>query len=141
MASAVARRREAASLTGPHGRKKRLSKRSTAQNAPGLAAPRPPISISALTGAGIESLLDAVADLAEERMAGPAPALITLERHRAAFADALRALERALDPAVDELELVAEDLRLAARALQRIGGRIDVEDVLGDIFSRLCVGK
>ncbi|MGD0763143.1 MAG: tRNA uridine-5-carboxymethylaminomethyl(34) synthesis GTPase MnmE [Roseiarcus sp.] len=108
---------------------------------PLLAAPRPPIAISALSGAGIETLLDAVADLAEERMAGPAPALIALERHRAAFADALGALERALDPARGELELVAEDLRLAARALQRIAGRIDVEDVLGDIFSRLCVGK
>ena len=108
---------------------------------PHLTAPRAPIAISALTGAGIDTLLDAVADLAEERMAGPAPALIALERHRAAFADALGALERALDPARGELELVAEDLRLAARALQRIAGRIDVEDVLGDIFSRLCVGK
>ena len=86
-------------------------------------------------------MLDAIADLAEERMAGPAPALIALERHRAAFADALAALERALDPAAAELELVAEDLRLAARALERIVGRIDVEEVLGDIFSRLCVGK
>ena len=128
-------------MTGLHRRKKRLSKRSTAQAVAGLASAGAPIAISALTGAGIESLLDAVADLAEERMAGPAPALITLERHRAAFADALRALERALDPARTELELVAEDLRLAARALQRIAGRIDVEDVLGDIFSRLCVGK
>ncbi len=99
------------------------------------------IRISARTGAGIAHLLDAVADLAEERMAGPAPALITLERHRAAFVEALGALERALDPAQHELELVAEDLRLAARALERIAGRIDVEEVLGGIFSRLCVGK
>jgi tRNA modification GTPase len=104
-------------------------------------SPGAPIRISALTGAGIPHLLDAVADLAEERMTGPAPALITMERHRAAFADALGALERALDPATQELELVAEDLRLAARALERVAGRIDVEDVLGDIFSRLCVGK
>jgi tRNA modification GTPase len=99
------------------------------------------IRISAMTGAGLPQLLDAVADLAEERMVGPAPALITLERHRAAFADALDALERALDPAQLELELMAEDLRLAARALERIAGRIDVEEVLGEIFSRLCVGK
>ena len=99
------------------------------------------IAISALTGAGVEQLLDAIADVAAEQMTGPAPALITLERHRVAYADALAALERALDPAQSELELVAEDLRLAARALERIAGRIDVEDVLGDIFSRLCVGK
>jgi tRNA modification GTPase len=97
--------------------------------------------ISALTGEGIEQLLDEIGDIAAQQMTGPAPALITLERHRIAYADALSALERALDPAESELELVAEDLRLAARALERIAGRIDVEDVLGDIFSRLCVGK
>jgi len=105
------------------------------------AAPPGAMRISALTGEGLSQLLDAVADLAEERMVGPAPALITLERHRAAFADALGALDRALDPAQLELELMAEDLRSAARALERIAGRIDVEEVLGDIFSRLCVGK
>ena len=107
----------------------------------GAASPDAPLSVSALTGAGIDRLLDAVADLAEERMSGPGPALIARERQRAAFADALAALERALDPAAEELELVAEDLRLAARAMERVVGRIDVEDVLGDIFSRLCVGK
>jgi tRNA modification GTPase len=99
------------------------------------------LPISALTGQGIEQLLDVVADVAAEQMSGPAPALITLERHRVAYADALAALERALNPAQGELELVAEDLRLAARALERIAGRIDVEDVLGEIFKRLCVGK
>jgi len=107
------------------------------------AASTPPgtIRISALTGEGLEGLHEAIAKLAGERMGGPAPALITLERHRAAFAEALDGLERALDPRGGELELVAEDLRLAARALERITGRIDVEDVLGAIFSRLCVGK
>ena len=105
------------------------------------AAPAGAIRISARTGAGLDRLLDAIADLAEAGMGGPAPALITLERHRIAFADALDALERALDPREEALELVAEDLRVAARALARIVGRIDVEEVLGDIFSRLCVGK
>ena len=99
------------------------------------------VKVSAVTGAGIEQLLDAIAEVAAEELSGPAPALITLERHRIAYTDALAALERALDPAQGELELVAEDLRLAARALERIAGRIDVEDVLGEIFKRLCVGK
>ena len=131
---------------------------STAPNAPAFDGSGPAIAvatkadlgrspakgampISALTGEGIEQLLDAIADVAAEQMTGPAPALITLERHRIAYADALAALERALDPTQGELELVAEDLRLAARALERIAGRIDVEDVLGEIFKRLCVGK
>jgi len=99
------------------------------------------IRISALTGDGLPQLLDAIADVAEEEMGGQEPSLIARERHRLAFADALAALQRALDPHAEELELVAEDLRLAARALERIVGRIDVEEVLGDIFSRLCVGK
>jgi tRNA modification GTPase len=107
----------------------------------GGGAPAGAMAVSALTGEGIEQLLDAIADVAAQQMSGPAPALIAQERHRVAYADALAALERALDPAQGELELVAEDLRLAARALERIAGRIDVEDVLGEIFTRLCVGK
>jgi len=67
--------------------------------------------------------------------------LVAHERHRVAFADALKALERALDSGQSEAELIAEDLRLAGRALQRIAGRVDVEDVLDSIFARLCVGK
>ena len=43
------------------------------------------------------------------------------------------------DPA--EPELRAEDLRRAAHALGRITGRVDVEDVLGEIFGRFCIGK
>ncbi|MBV8661608.1 MAG: 50S ribosome-binding GTPase, partial [Hyphomicrobiales bacterium] len=104
-------------------------------------APLGAIRISALTGEGLPQLLDAIADVAEEQMGGREPSLIAQERHRLAFADALVALERVLDPTAEEIELVAEDLRLAARALERIAGRIDVEEVLGDIFSRLCVGK
>ena len=105
------------------------------------ATPPGAIRISALTGEGLAQLLDAIADVAEEQMGGREPSLIAQERHRLAFADALDGLERALDPRASEIELVAEDLRLAARALERIAGRIDVEEVLGGIFSRLCVGK
>jgi len=38
-------------------------------------------------------------------------------------------------------ELFAEELRLAARALGRVTGRVDVEDVLDKIFSSFCIGK
>ena len=40
-----------------------------------------------------------------------------------------------------DIELRAEDLRQAAHALGRITGRVDVEDVLGEIFGRFCIGK
>ena len=99
------------------------------------------LAISAKTGAGIDRLLDVIAELAEERMASREPALLTLERHRRGFQDARQALVLALKPEAAEPELIAEDLRRAASAMDRIVGRIEVEDVLGEIFARLCVGK
>jgi tRNA modification GTPase len=99
------------------------------------------LAISARTGAGIERLLDVIAELAEERMSSGEPALLTLERHRRGFEEARRALSFALEPEATEAELIAEDLRRASLAMDRIVGRIGVEDVLGEIFARLCVGK
>jgi tRNA modification GTPase len=99
------------------------------------------LAISAKTGAGVDRLLDVIADLAEERMSSREPALLTLERHRHGFQDARQALSSALAPQAAEPELIAEDLRRAAFAMDQIVGRIGVEDVLGEIFARLCVGK
>ena len=96
--------------------------------------------ISARTGEGIGELLDEISDFAARQFDGGA-ALITAERHRVAFLDAEAALVRALNSGQDALELLAEELRLASWALARIGGRIDVEDVLDGIFARLCIGK
>jgi tRNA modification GTPase len=99
------------------------------------------LAISAKTGAGVDRLLDAIADLAEERMSSREPALLTLERHRRGFQEARQALASALEPDAVEPELIAEDLRRAAFAMDQIVGRIGVEEVLGEIFARLCVGK
>jgi tRNA modification GTPase len=108
-------------------------------SAPAAAAAK--FAISAKTGAGVDQLLDALADLAEERLSSREPALITLERHRRAFQDARDALTATLGPDAAEWELIAEDLRRAAAAMDRVVGRIGAEDVLGEIFARLCVGK
>ena len=99
------------------------------------------IAISAKTGLGVDRLLDAIADIAEQQLTGEGPALITLTRHRRAFEEALAHVTRVGDIRSATPELMAEDLRLAARALERIAGRIDVEEILGAIFSRLCIGK
>ena len=99
------------------------------------------IAISAKTGEGVDRLLEAIADAAERALSGPVPALITAARHRLAFEDALADLRRLLASADAPAELMAEDLRHAARALERIAGRVDVEEVLGEIFARLCIGK
>jgi tRNA modification GTPase len=99
------------------------------------------ITVSAKTNDGISLLLDEIALFAARHFDGSAAALITTERHKISFFDAEMALVRLLESRMDAVELVAEELRLAARAMERISGRIDVEDVLDSIFSRLCVGK
>jgi tRNA modification GTPase len=99
-------------------------------------------AISAKTGEGIDALLDAIADLAVDGMSSEEPALLTQARHREAFMSARRELTAvAASPDALEVELAAERFRRAAAALDRVVGRIGVEDVLGQIFSRLCVGK
>jgi tRNA modification GTPase len=99
------------------------------------------IRVSAKTNDGISRLLDEIALFAARQFDGSAAALITTERHKISFLDSEMALVRLLDSRLDAVELVAEELRLAARAMERISGRVDVEEVLDSIFSRLCVGK
>jgi len=71
---------------------------------------------------------------------GEVPAL-TRERHRQALKQAVQALARiAADPRLPS-EIVAEEIRIAQNAVGRIAGRVDVEDVLGEIFGRFCIGK
>jgi len=73
-------------------------------------------------------------------LAGGEPPAATRLRHRELLSEAARRLRQALSQ--DEaLELAAEDVRLAARALDRITGRIDPDEVLGRIFATFCIGK
>ncbi len=98
------------------------------------------IGISTVTGAGIETLIAALGQAAETMLgAGEAP-VITRARHRRALEACLGHLELFLAGGRD-IELAAEELRLAARALGRVTGRVDVEDVLDLVFSSFCIGK
>ena len=69
-------------------------------------------------------------------------ALITRERHRIKLNECLKEIDKFLkkDPAKD-LELAAEDLRMATRHLGSIVGKVDVEEILGSIFKDFCIGK
>ncbi|MEO1248968.1 MAG: tRNA uridine-5-carboxymethylaminomethyl(34) synthesis GTPase MnmE [Pseudomonadota bacterium] len=95
--------------------------------------------ISALTGDGVNELLTMLTGLLSREAAPGDGQLITRLRHRQALEEVLSSLDRALG--ATEAELMAEDLRLAVRALGRLTGRVDVEDLLDVIFRDFCIGK
>jgi tRNA modification GTPase len=97
--------------------------------------------VSSKTGAGVDELVNAVARFAE-RFFTPEPALVTRERQRAHLKETALALQGAQRAAQDgREEIMAEQLRLATRALGKLLGRVDVEDVLDVIFRDFCIGK
>ena len=98
--------------------------------------------ISATSGEGFEALLSALGKYTAGFLAGAESALVTRDRHRLALENVLAALRRALGSNTSDREdLLAEELRIAARALGRLTGRVDVEDVLDLIFRDFCIGK
>lgn len=102
----------------------------------------PQIFLSARTGAGIELLRAHLKQRAGYRdtesavFAARRRHLDALERARALVRSAARALERS-----QTVELFAEDLRLAQRALGEITGELGSDDLLGAIFGSFCIGK
>lgn len=98
------------------------------------------LGVSCVTGEGLDSLLQQLTHLAGSLAGGSA--LLTRARHRDAVLRAREALDRAIAGlAPDRIELVAEDVRLAVRALEMLVGRVDVEDVLDRLFASFCIGK
>ena len=99
------------------------------------------LPISAKHGAGLEELRAALA--ASAGIASATGTLVTNARHAAALreaADALRAVSDGLDRGIPS-DLLAEDLRAALAALGSITGLITTDEVLGEIFSKFCIGK
>lgn len=101
------------------------------------------IAVSAKTGSGLGELTSRLGAIAADRLgdgsaSGP---VITQVRHRALVERAAKSLHHFVSASPPDLELRAEELRLAASALGRITGRIDPEDVLDQIFGRFCIGK
>ena len=112
----------------------------------GLAplAGRDRVQLSALSGAGIEGLRRVLLDIAGWDASAEGGVYLARARH-------LHALQRARDNVVAaqaharlgnrQLELFAEELRLAGQALGQITGEVSADDLLGQIFSRFCIGK
>ena len=95
--------------------------------------------ISAKTKTGLTELLNVLADKIQNTIGSNTSALITRARYREALNDCLKNLD-AFD--FDKpIELAAEDIRLAARAIGKITGRIEVDEILDKIFSSFCIGK
>lgn len=105
---------------------------------------RPVLPISVRGNTGMDALLDALEQEVTARIGLTGNATLTRARHREALTDCIAALDRFLRGSErhnTHAELAAEDVRLAARALGRITGRIDVEDLLDVIFRDFCIGK
>lgn len=95
--------------------------------------------LSARTGEGMEALQQELLRVAGWQT-GAEDVFLARERHLSALEEALVHLEAAATR-LDRLELYAEEMRLAQEALSNITGKFTPDDLLGEIFSRFCIGK
>ncbi|EKF19028.1 tRNA modification GTPase TrmE [Nitratireductor pacificus pht-3B] len=98
-------------------------------------------AVSAASGEGLDALFSEIGTISGTSTRRAADLLPFRERHVRLIRAAIRHARRAADMNGLDLELRAEELRLAADALGRIAGTIDVEDLLDTIFSQFCIGK
>ncbi len=88
---------------------------------------------------GLDKLLAKITECIENKFTSNSDVLITRARYRQALYETLEALQQF--NLQKEIELAAEDIRLAARGLGKITGRIEVDDILDKIFGSFCIGK
>lgn len=113
-----------------------LNKSDLPGDAPGID-----LRVSAKTGEGIADLIAELEKLVRERFSGMEQASVIRTRHKDAVEESIRFLNDSLLHNAGHIELAAECLRRACFSLGRITGRVDVEDLLGKIFSEFCIGK
>ena len=99
-------------------------------------------AVSSITGQGIDQLISNITRILNKRSATVGVA--TRERHRVALTRSIKNLEDAqgkIKSGCTEIEFIAEDIRLSVLSLDALIGRVDVESVLDEIFSKFCLGK
>lgn len=101
------------------------------------------VEISALNGDGLDELKDKINGLRKSLLGDGNGVVVTSERHYEALSNALRELQLARESLQQGLsgELLAEDLRIASDSLSSILGEITTNELLGEIFSKFCIGK
>ena len=102
------------------------------------ALPEGEVCISAKTGAGIDVLLEKIGRRVENALSMREEPSLTRVRHRQALEECAEALDSALK--APEIELTAEDLRMAMRSVGRITGQVQIEELLDIIFRDFCIG-
>lgn len=98
------------------------------------------VRVSAKTGAGLDALRAAILEAAGWQSLGGEPVFLARERHLRALDQASAHLQAA-GVRLSQWELFAEELRLAQNSLAEITGEVSAEALLGEIFSRFCIGK
>ncbi len=99
------------------------------------------IRTSARTGEGLRELETLLTRRVADALGREEAPVLTRARHRRLVEEARAALLRAIPALQSGAELESEDVRVAAVAIERKKGRIDVEDLLDEIFSSFCIGK
>jgi len=100
------------------------------------------ILISVKNNKNIDKLIDLIKDKLSKKIIDTKNILVSRERHRNKLNLCLLELEKFLEKKQSkEIELAAEDLRMATRHLGAIIGKVDVEEILGSIFKDFCIGK
>jgi tRNA modification GTPase len=90
----------------------------------------------------IDSLINKIKEKLSKKFTSNNTVLITRERHRVKLNQCLKEIDNFLEKDQNkDLELAAEDLRMATRHLGSIVGKVDVEEILGSIFKDFCIGK
>jgi tRNA modification GTPase len=99
------------------------------------------LRVSAKTGEGIADLIAELEKLVRERFSGMEQASVIRIRHKDTVEESIRFLNDSLRHDAGQIEFAAECLRRACFSIGRVTGRVDVEDLLGKIFSEFCIGK
>lgn len=104
-------------------------------------SPQGGLLVSTRTGQGMALLLERLSGLLRDRYGAAESALLVSARQKNAVQRSIRHLNNALNIPAASVELKAEDIRRASEEIGRLTGRVDVEEWLGAIFSRFCIGK